>query len=117
MHTDAIKENSISNDLTNKEISITYANEADVLNVALFGKAAKEWRNENPDLKGNIRDYATIEQLIVMVNIENMNANFIAQGLEQKQRLIELNKIARAQLKSLLNNKGVKKPGCSNIHL
>jgi len=109
MHTDAIKENLISNDLTNKEISITYANEADVLNVALFGKAAKEWRNENPDLKGNIRDYATIEQLIVMVNIENMNANFIEQGLEQKQRLIELNKIARAQLKSLLSNKGVKK--------
>lgn len=108
IHTDAIKENLVSNDLTNKEISITYANEADVLNVALFGKTAKEWRNENPDLKGNIRDYATIEQLIVMVNLENMNANFIEKGLEQKQRLIELNKIARTQLKSLLNNKSVK---------
>jgi hypothetical protein len=107
IHTDAIKENLISNDLTNKEISITYANEADVLNMALFGKTAKEWRNDNSDLKGNIRDYATIEQLIVMVNLENMNANFIEKGLEQNQRLIELNKIARAQLKSLLNNKSV----------
>ena len=109
MHTDAIKENLISNDLTSKGISITYANEADVLNMALFGKTAKEWRNENQDLKGNIRDYATIEQLIVMVNLENMSANFIEQGLEQKQRLIELNKIARAQLKSLMNNKSVEK--------
>ena len=109
IYTDAIKENLISNHLTNKQIGITYANEADVLNMALFGKTAKEWRNENPDLKGNIRDYATIEQLIVMVNIENMNANFVWQGIEQKQRLIELNKIARVQLKSLLNNKSVKK--------
>ena len=114
MHTDAIKENLISNDLTNMEIAITYANEADVLNMALFGKTAKEWRNENSDLKGNIRDYATIEQLIVMVNLENMNANFIEQGLEQKQRLIELNKIARAQLKSLINNKSIKKLGNLN---
>jgi len=109
IHTDAIKQNLISNDLTNKEIAITYANEADVLNMALFGKTAKEWRTENPHLKGNIRDCATIEQLIVMVNLENMNANFIEQGLKQKQRLIELNKIARVQLKSLLNNKSVKK--------
>ena len=108
IHTDAIKENLISNDLTNKEIGITYANEADVLNVALFGKTAKEWRNEEPDIKGNIRDYATIEQLIVLVNLENLNANFIEKGMEQRQRLIELNKIARVQLKSLLNNKNVK---------
>ncbi|MFT5875448.1 MAG: hypothetical protein ACI8WT_004441 [Clostridium sp.] len=75
----------------------------------MFGKTAKEWRNENPNLKGNIRDCATIEQLIVMVNLENMNANFIEQGLKQKQRLIELNNIARVQLKSLLKNKNVKK--------
>ena len=109
IHTDAIKDNLISNDLRNKQIARTYAYEAVVLNMALFGKIAKEWRIENPDLKGNIRDYATIEQLIVMVNLENMNANFIEQGLEQKQRLIELNKIARMQLKSLLNNKSVKK--------
>ncbi|WP_368076779.1 KilA-N domain-containing protein [Clostridium tyrobutyricum] len=109
IHTDAIKENLISNDLTGKQIAITYANEADVLNMALFGKKAKQWRNEKLDLKGNIGDYATIEQLIVMVNLENMNANFIQKGLNQKQRLIELNKIARTQLKSLLNNKNVKK--------
>jgi len=85
-----------------------FRNEADVLNVALFGKTAKEWRNEEPDIKGNIRDYATIEQLIVLVNLENLNANFIEKGMEQRQRLIELNKIARVQLKSLLNNKNVK---------
>ncbi len=109
IHTDAIKENLISNDLTNKQIGFTYANEADVLNMALFGKTAKQWRDENSDLKGNIRDYATIEQLIVMANLENMNANFIEKGLEQRKRLIELNKIARTQLKSLLDNKSVKK--------
>ena len=108
IHTDAIKENLISNDLTNKEIGITYANEADVLNVALFGKTAKEWRKDKTDIKGNIRDSATIEQLIVLVNLENLNANFIEKGMEQRQRLIELNKIARVQLKSLLNNKNVK---------
>ncbi|MBU3161051.1 KilA-N domain-containing protein [Clostridium frigoris] len=108
IHTDSIKENLISNDLTNKEIAFTYANEADVLNVALFGKTAREWRNENPDAKGNIRDYATIEQLIVLVNLENLNANFIEKGMEQRQRLMDLNKIARTQLKSLLNNKNIK---------
>ncbi|WP_242951347.1 KilA-N domain-containing protein [Clostridium kluyveri] len=81
IHTDAIKENLISNDLTNKQIGFTYANEADMLNMALFGKTAKQWRYENSDLKGNIRDYATIEQLIVMANLENMNANFIEKGL------------------------------------
>jgi hypothetical protein len=108
IHTDAIKENLISNDLTKKEISITYATEADVLNVALFGKTAKTWRDENQELKGNIRDYASIEQLIVLVNLENMNANFIAQGLEQRDRLLKLNSIARQQLKTFLNNKSVK---------
>ena len=108
IHTGAIKENLIFNDLSKKEIAITYANEADVLNVALFGKTAKEWRNENPNLKGNIRDYATIQQLIVMVNLENMNANFIQQGLEQKDRLFKLNNLARMQLTSFLNNKSVK---------
>jgi len=111
IHTDAIKETLVSNNLTAQQIGITYASEADVLNVALFGKTAKEWRDENSELKGNIRDYATIEQLIVMVNLENMNANFIRQGLAQHERLLELNKIARTQLKSLLNNKTVKKLG------
>ncbi len=108
IHTDAIKENLISNELTPKLISITYASEADILNVALFGKTAKEWREENPDAKGNIRDFASIEQLIVMVNLENINAHLISQGLEQKQRLIELNQMARRQLQSFLNNSAVK---------
>ncbi|MBS4031620.1 MAG: KilA-N domain-containing protein [Clostridiales bacterium] len=109
IHTDAIKENLITNNLTEKQKRITYANEADVLNVALFGKTAKQWRDENPDYKGNVRDYATIEQLIVMVNLENMNAVFIDDGLPQHERLITLNKIARSQLKSLLDNKTIKK--------
>ncbi len=82
---------------------MTYANEADVLNVTLFGKTAKEWRGENPDLKGNMRDYASIEQLIVLVNLENFNASFIAQGIEQRDRLFKLNEIARSQLKAFLN--------------
>ncbi|MHB8276807.1 MAG: KilA-N domain-containing protein [Candidatus Humimicrobiaceae bacterium] len=109
IHTDAIKANLISNELTPAQIVITYANEADLLNVALFGKTAKTWRDENPDLKGNIRDYATIEQLIVVVNLENMNANLIEKGLSQQERLIELNNIARNQLKAFLNNSTVKK--------
>jgi len=108
IHTDAIKENLISNNLTAQQIGITYASEADVLNVALFGKTAKKWRDENSELIGNIRDSATIEQLIVLVNLENMNANFIQQGLTQPERLVALNNIARTQLKSLLNNKTVK---------
>jgi len=109
IHTDAIKANLISNKLTPTQIGITYANEADTLNVALFGKTAKVWRDENTDVKGNIRDYATIEQLIVMVNLENMNANMIEKGVPQKERLIELNNIARNQLKAFLNKNTVKK--------
>jgi len=109
IHTDSIKENLIINDLSSKKIGITYANEADILSVALFGKTAKEWREENVGVKGNIRDYATIEQLIVMANLESSNADMIRQKLPQKQRLLELNKIARIQLKSLLNNSSVKK--------
>jgi hypothetical protein len=107
IHTDAIKENLISNDLSKKEISVTYASEADVLNVALFGKTSREWKNENPDLSGNMRDYASIEQLIVLVNLENFNASFIKQGLEQRDRVLKLNDIARGQLKAFLNNKSV----------
>jgi len=108
IHTDAIKENLISNELTPAQIGIKYASEADILNVALFGKTAKDWRTQNPSLKGNIRDYATIEQLIVLVNLENMNAHLIEESVNPHQRLIDLNKIARAQLKSLLDNKGVR---------
>jgi hypothetical protein len=109
IHTDSIKENLISNDLSKKEIGQTYANEADVLNVALFGQTASEWKNKNPDLKGNMRDSASIEQLIVLANLENMNANFLNDGLEQQERLIKLNKIARTQLKTFLNNKNIEK--------
>ena len=108
IHTDAIQENLISNNLTQRQIGFTYANEADLLNVALFGQTAKEWRDENPNLQGNMRDYATIEQLIVMVNLENLNAQMINQGLEQKVRIIELNKIAKSQLQPFLNNSSVK---------
>lgn len=109
IHTDAIKENLIHNQLTKSQIGYTYASEADLLNVALFGCTAKEWRNNNPDKTGNVRDYSTIEQLIVLVNLESLNAKLIEDGLNQDKRLIELNKIARTQLKSLLNNQSVKK--------
>ena len=109
IHTDAIKENLISNDLTAVQIGMTYASEADILNVALFGKTAKGWRDENPNLKGNIRDYATIEQLIVLVNLENMNAHLIKNEIKPKERLVELNKMARNQLAIMIDNKTLKK--------
>ncbi len=109
IHTDAIRENLIHNKLTKSQIGYTYASEADLLNVALFGCTAKEWRDNNPDKTGNIRDYSTIEQLIVLVNLESLNAKLIEDGLSQEQRLIDLNKIARTQLKSLLQNETVKK--------
>ena len=101
IHTDAIKQNLIPPELTAKQKSFVYAEEADVLNVALFGITAKEWREENPDLKGNIRDYATINQLICLSNLENLNAVFIQKGMEQSDRLTELNKIAIQQMKVL----------------
>ena len=101
IHTDAIKQNLIPPELTAKQKSFVYAEEADVLNVALFGITAKEWREENPDLKGNIRDYATINQLICLSNLENLNAVFIQKGMEQSERLTELNKIAIQQMKVL----------------
>jgi hypothetical protein len=98
IHTDAIKNNLIPKELTAKQTSIIYANEADVLNVALFGTTAKDWRNTNPDLKGNIRDYATINELICLSNMENINAVLINEGITQKERLIKLNKIAIQQM-------------------
>ena len=101
IHTDAIKQNLIPPELTAKQKSFVYAEEADVLNVALFGITAKEWREANPDLKGNIRDYATINQLICLSNLENLNAVFIQKGMEQSDRLTELNKIAIQQMKVL----------------
>ena len=101
IHTDAIKQNLILLELTQQQKSFVYAEEADVLNVALFGITAKEWREANPDLKGNIRDYATINQLICLSNMENLNAVFIQKGMSQHERLSELNRIAIQQMKVL----------------
>ncbi len=109
IHTDAIKENLIPAELTKLQISYVYANEADLLNVALFGKTAAEWRTENPSLQGNIRDYANIEQLVVLSNMESINAVLIHQGLAQSDRLLQLNQIAITQMKSLLNHSSFKK--------
>ena len=103
IHTDAIKQNLIPQELTPSQKSFVYADEADMLNVAMFGKTAREWREENPDLKGNIRDYATINQLICLSNMENLNAVFINEGLSQSERLEKLNKIAIQQMKVLEN--------------
>ena len=109
IHTDAIKENLIPLEITKQQASFVYANEADLLNVALFGITAKEWRDNNKNLKGNIRDYATLEQLVVLSNLESINALLIQQGLLQSERLIQLNKVAITQMKSLVHSKEVKK--------
>lgn len=105
IHTDAIKDNLINSKLSQQQIGYTYANEADVLNVAIFGLTAKQWRENNPDKKGNQRDYATIEELIVISNLESRNAELIDKGIEQKSRLKLLNELARKQMKSLLNSR------------
>ena len=103
IHTDAIKENLIPPNLSRKQTALTYASEADVINMALFGMTAKEWRNANPGAKGNIRDFATIEQLIVLSNLETMNAELIRQGMPQDERLWNLNRIAVYQMNSILS--------------
>lgn len=110
IHTDAIKEYLLK-DLTNEQLSYKYASEADMLNVALFNKRAKQWREENPDLKGNMRDYASLNELLVLANMESYDAILIGKGMEQKERMIELRKLARTQLTSLekLNDNGIKK--------
>ncbi len=102
IHTDAIKENLIPNHLTPKQISYVYANEADVLNMALFGKTARQWRDENPEDKGNIRDYANVSQLVCLANLETLNAVFINEGMSQSNRLAKLNQIAIGQMRILL---------------
>ena len=102
IHTDAIREYLIPKELTKTQITIVYANEADLLNVALFGLTAKQWRDENSDLDGNIRDFATIEQLVILSNLESINAMLIQQGVKQSDRLIQLNRIAISQMKSLI---------------
>lgn len=112
IHTDAIKENIVPT-LTEEQLKYVYADEADLLNVALFGKTASDWRKENPTLKGNIRDYASVEQLLVIANMESLNAYLIEQGVPQAERLVQLNNMARSQLRvleqidtsHLLNNK------------
>jgi len=101
IHTDAIQRNLIPAELTSQQITYVYANEADVLNVALFGVTAKQWRDANPDLKGNIRDYATIDELICLSNMENLNAVFINENMPQPERLVKLNQIAIQQMKVL----------------
>ena len=101
IHTDAIKHNLIPAEITKAQSSIIYANEADVLNVAMFGMTAKQWRNANPELKGNIRDYASINELICLSNMENLNAVFIEQGMPQPERLRKLNEIAIHQMSVL----------------
>lgn len=101
IHTDAIKRNLVPQKLTTQQISYVYANEADVLNVALFGMTAKQWRDANPGLKGNIRDYATINELICLSNMESLNAIFINEKMPQSERLIKLNQIAIQQMKIL----------------
>ena len=108
IHTDAIKQNLIPTALDKTKINFVYANEADLLNVALFGQTAKQWRTENPNLEGNIRDAATIEQLVVLSNLESLNSVFIHQGQSQSERLIQLNTIAITQMKALVNNKQIK---------
>jgi len=109
IHTDAIKENLIPKELSKSQTNYVYATEADLLNVALFGITAKQWRDAHPKATGNIRDEATLEQLVVPSNLESINAVLIHQGLQQTDRLIQLNKIAITQMKSLVNSKQIKK--------
>lgn len=109
IHTDAIKENLIPKKVTKQQTGILYASEADLLNVALFGITAKEWRDINPGKSGNIRDYAGLEQLVVLSNMESINALLIQQKLSQNERLVQLNKVAIAQMQSLVENNTMKK--------
>ncbi len=109
IHTNAVKEYLIPPKITKEQENFIFASEADLLNVALFGMTAKEWRDKNKNKEGNIRDYSTLEQLVVLSNLESINSIFIEQGLQQKQRLIKLNEIAITQMKSLIENKTIKK--------
>ena len=108
IHTDALKQNLIPEELSPARVSQVYANEADVLNVAMFGMTAFEWREAHPDLKGNIRDYATINELICLSNMENLNAVFIQEGMDQQERLLKLNRIAIQQMRVLADMDGRK---------
>ncbi len=108
IHTDAIKENLIPNFLTKEQAKIIYASEADLLNVALFGMTAQDWKIQNPNLEGNIRDQASLEQLVVLSNMESINALLIQQNISSEDRILQLNQVAISQMKSLLTAKGVK---------
>lgn len=109
IHTDAIKENLIPHEITAQQVGLVYASEADLLNVALFGRTAKDWRDHHPDKTGNLRDHATLEQLVVLSNLESINALLIQQGLSQGERLIQLNQVAITQMRSLLASKAIKR--------
>ncbi len=109
IHTDAIKEHLVVPELPRQYQSFTYATEADVLNVAMFGKTAKQWREANPGLDGNVRDHATLQQLIVLSNMESLNAEMIKRGISRNDRLLELNRVAKEQMTSLLKSAGVKR--------
>lgn len=104
IHTDAIKDNLIPPELTKQQTTLVYASEADVLNMALFGQTARLWREANPDKKGNIRDYANVSQLVCLANLENLNALFINEGMQQPERLRKLNNIAIQQMKLLTDD-------------
>ncbi len=115
IHTDAIKAHIIPAMVTLEQAGFAYASEADLLNVALFGQTARQWREANPSLEGNVRDYASIEQLLVLANIEGMNAEFIRMGLSQSERLTRLNEIAIRQLQSLIGQSGTKRLGSGEV--
>jgi len=116
IHTDAIRENLIPPELTARQRTFVYADEADLLNTALFGMSASEWRKANPDKTGNMRDHATIEQLLVLANLENINALYIGKGISQPERITELNRLARLQLAAIIDTSGVKRLGTLNRH-
>ncbi|HEY4290320.1 MAG TPA: hypothetical protein VGN00_24640 [Puia sp.] len=109
IHTDAIKEALIPPVITKEQAATVYASEADLLNVAIFGKTARQWRDQNPGKQGNIRDEATLEQLVILTNLESINALLIQNNMEQTKRLQQLNNAAIQQMRSLLNNDTVKK--------
>ncbi len=109
IHTDAIKENLIPKSLIPQQISFIYANEADILNIALFGTTAKQWQNNNPNNKGNIRDEANVYQLVCLANLESLNAHLVSEGMSQSTRIVKLNQVAISQIQILLKDKNIKK--------
>ena len=109
IHTDAIKNNLIPEEVTQRQINMIYADEADIINVALFGMTAKEWREQNSDKQGNIRDYANVAELVCLVNLENLNSVYINKGIEQGDRLVKLNNIAIHQMTLLTEDNRIKK--------